>query len=296
MKFGDRLKEIRKAKGQSQKELGDLLELGQTTIANYEKNIRFPNPETLIQIANIYDVSIDRLVGRTLQFSKELLSHEELDDIKKQLTTLLMDEKENEVVEYIHSLGISGEDMIQIYEYVYKPILVEVGRLWQEGIITVAKEHYISGIMSNLIANTQSNPRSLGGSNQDISKGNVICLSLSSENHTLGIRMISDYFHWLGYKSYYLGTNVPTQDLIDLILKTVPKAIAISATMEYHRDSVTNLVEVLRSNDRLKSLKEDFPKVIVGGQAFNNPKDPSNCGADFVAHDFETLKQITMKM
>ncbi len=73
--FGVRLKQLRKSKGFSQKELASLLGIGQTSIANYEKNIRFPSEDKLINLANTLDTSVDSLLGRTptleLSFSVE---------------------------------------------------------------------------------------------------------------------------------------------------------------------------------------------------------------------------------
>lgn len=59
-----RIKELRESKGISMKEAARLLGIPYTTYVNYEKGLREPTSEMLIQIADFYNVSIDYLVGR----------------------------------------------------------------------------------------------------------------------------------------------------------------------------------------------------------------------------------------
>lgn len=65
MKFGDRLKELRKSKELTQAELAKLFSLGESTISFYESNKRTPDYELLKQIADYFNVSIDYLLGRS---------------------------------------------------------------------------------------------------------------------------------------------------------------------------------------------------------------------------------------
>lgn len=59
-----RIKELRESKGISMKEAARRLEMPYTTYVNYEKGLREPTSEVLIQIADFFGVSIDFLVGR----------------------------------------------------------------------------------------------------------------------------------------------------------------------------------------------------------------------------------------
>lgn len=59
-----RIKELRESKGINMKEAARLLGIPYTTYVNYEKGLREPTSEMLIQIADFYNVSIDYLVGR----------------------------------------------------------------------------------------------------------------------------------------------------------------------------------------------------------------------------------------
>lgn len=63
-KFAERLKELRKEKGLTQKEVGEQLGMTQANYQKWESGKSSPSGETLIKLADYFDVSIDYLVGR----------------------------------------------------------------------------------------------------------------------------------------------------------------------------------------------------------------------------------------
>lgn len=62
---GYKIRDLRKEKGWSQVELGKKLDMGKSTIANYEKGYRSPRQKVLFRIAELFDVSIDDLFPPT---------------------------------------------------------------------------------------------------------------------------------------------------------------------------------------------------------------------------------------
>ena len=63
--YPNRFKDIRIAKGMTQKQVVDDLELSVIAIQNYENLRRKPAYDILIALADYFDVSLDYLVGRT---------------------------------------------------------------------------------------------------------------------------------------------------------------------------------------------------------------------------------------
>lgn len=61
--FGSRLAEIRKAKGLTQTELGELIGASQRMVAYYEKETQRPPSEKLHLIAKALNISMDELLG-----------------------------------------------------------------------------------------------------------------------------------------------------------------------------------------------------------------------------------------
>lgn len=65
MAFAERLKELRLENKMSQKALANLLNVDQTTIKCWEKGNNETDFTTLIKISNIFEVSVDYLIGKT---------------------------------------------------------------------------------------------------------------------------------------------------------------------------------------------------------------------------------------
>ena len=63
--FPKRLKELRLEEDMKQLDLGKILEVSASTIGMYEQGRRFPDQETLLKIANFFDVTTDSLLDRT---------------------------------------------------------------------------------------------------------------------------------------------------------------------------------------------------------------------------------------
>ena len=63
--FGERLTQLRKAKGLTQTELGEKIGISQRMIAYYEKDEAQPPGPMLINLANALETTIDELLGKT---------------------------------------------------------------------------------------------------------------------------------------------------------------------------------------------------------------------------------------
>src|SRR5690554_7872763 len=63
--FSERIRSLRKEKGYTQKKIADMLNLTASAIGGYENEERLPRAQKIKEIANIFNVSIDYLLGRT---------------------------------------------------------------------------------------------------------------------------------------------------------------------------------------------------------------------------------------
>lgn len=61
-----RIKELRESKGINMREAARILNMPYTTYVNYEKGLREPTSEVLIQLANFYETTVDYIVGRSV--------------------------------------------------------------------------------------------------------------------------------------------------------------------------------------------------------------------------------------
>lgn len=74
----DKIKKLRLDMKLTQRELAEKINVSPNTITNYESGYRTPEFETLVKMADIFDVSTDYLLGRTE--SKISTTHEKGND------------------------------------------------------------------------------------------------------------------------------------------------------------------------------------------------------------------------
>ncbi|CAI6036349.1 helix-turn-helix domain-containing protein [Cohnella sp. JJ-181] len=67
MNIGSRIAYLRDQSGWTQEELSSSLGITRAALSHYEKNRREPDTEMLTKLADLFNVSIDYLVGRTHQ-------------------------------------------------------------------------------------------------------------------------------------------------------------------------------------------------------------------------------------
>ena len=70
MKFGERLKTIRKSQKLTQADLAKMLNVAQSTVGNWESGTREPDVEMISKIAVVLSVPVDKLFPRQVQYSQ----------------------------------------------------------------------------------------------------------------------------------------------------------------------------------------------------------------------------------
>ncbi|MGN1349696.1 MAG: helix-turn-helix domain-containing protein [Anaerovoracaceae bacterium] len=66
-----RLKALRKMNHMTQEELAALLNVSQQTISRYENGVHYPDIDSLIQLADFFNVPVDVLIGRRWPLPKK---------------------------------------------------------------------------------------------------------------------------------------------------------------------------------------------------------------------------------
>lgn len=89
------IKNLRVESGKTQKALAESLHIARSTYNNYEQNVAEPNIETLIKLADYFDVSLDYLCGRQ---NSNLLFIDSLSKNKRQLIEMVKSLSEDETL------------------------------------------------------------------------------------------------------------------------------------------------------------------------------------------------------
>jgi methanogenic corrinoid protein MtbC1 len=163
----------------------------------------------------------------------------------------------------------------EIYCYVFEPCQYEIGRLWQSNVVSVAQEHYCTAsaqlIMSQLYPYIFRWDRTF--------RGTIVAACVTGELHEIGARMLCDLLEMEGWNTIYLGANVPTAGIVDVLRDNHSDILAVSASMTFHIRAVREVVAAVR-------LASPATRILVGGYAFKiAPNLWRDVGADYWTKD-----------
>ena len=117
----------------------------------------------------------------------------------------------------------------------------ELGRLWEQGRITVADEHQASAISQFVLAQLYPHLARAPGNGKP-----VLVACVPGELHEMAARIASDFLEAAGFEVRYLGANVPTNTLVAHFTRYRPVLVALSATMAAHFAALRRTIRRLR--------------------------------------------------
>ncbi|HEX6109407.1 MAG TPA: cobalamin B12-binding domain-containing protein [Ktedonobacteraceae bacterium] len=141
------------------------------------------------------------------------------------------------------------------------PTLWEIGRLWEQGLIPVAIEHFASAFFHGWLTNLfhampthQTNPL-------------VIACCAPGELHELAPLMLSLLLRRAGLRVAYLGQSIETKSLLQTVRRLSPALICVSVTL------ISCLEAVIELGQKVYELPSPRPVLIFGGQEFEQRPD-----------------------
>lgn len=176
-----------------------------------------------------------------------------------------------------------GVDVGDILLEVFEPVLVEIGRLWERGQVSVAQEHFSTAVTQ--LAMSMLYPHLFEGSDT----GHVVvAVGAGSEAHEVGLRIVTDLLERAGWRTAYLGTGLPAEEVVNELVLREADLLALSAAMPDQLRHVRRTIEAVRADPRCAGVR-----VVVGGRLFQlEPGLVEAVGADGWAADGNTVVQV----
>lgn len=157
-----------------------------------------------IKISKIADMSLDDMNRKVLELSE---LHNTKDVHIDQLVVAMIDMEEELFEKILNNLILKFGFEKTITEIVY-PFLEKIGILWQTQNIKPAHEHFISNLIRQKII------VAIDGLPLPPKTADKILIFLpEGELHELGLLFYHFLIRKAGYRTYYLGQNVPHEDL-----------------------------------------------------------------------------------
>jgi methanogenic corrinoid protein MtbC1/DNA-binding XRE family transcriptional regulator len=154
----------------------------------------------------------------------------------------------------VAALAEAKMSLATIYTDVLAPAMVSIGDMWCQSKINVAQEHLATQITIGQMEKLrlmQPVPRPLPYA--------IMVACVEGELHFIGARMAADLFQLEGWSVDFLGPDVPTRALIDIVAARRVNLLCVSITM---KDNLPALALLLKS---VRTIP-DRPKLIIGGQ------------------------------
>jgi MerR family transcriptional regulator, light-induced transcriptional regulator len=162
-----------------------------------------------------------------------------------------------------------------IYLKVISPALVNVGELWCRGDIGVGEQK----LATQIVISQMDRLRAVFALHESRSPYRVMVSCVQGEFHFIGARMVADLCLSRGWNVDFLGPDVPTGALIDVIKGRHPQLLALSTTME---QGLIHAREVIGAAERAAPAL----RIVLGGRAIPMDAQAKNFGRHCeIAHD-----------
>lgn len=141
-----------------------------------------------------------------------------------------------------------------VCEEILLSCLVQIGEDWYQNNLSVQQEHFISNLILQKIsalAATVPNPTR---------HESIILACPPDEKHTIALHIFSLLLRYQGWNTIYLGANVPAAKFEDIITKTNPTLVILSAQRLSTASTLLDMVFQLRKLE---------VQTAYGGRIFN---------------------------
>ncbi|MCA0362196.1 MAG: metalloregulator ArsR/SmtB family transcription factor [Armatimonadetes bacterium] len=196
------------------------------------------------------------------------------EDLTKAFSKAAVAGDEFECTRLVDTLVRQRIDIVHVYESLFADSLVMIGKWWEVGAIDVGQEHMASAIIERLMA------RVLHHSAPPKATAHSVVLGCVEGNwHSLGLRMVADVMRLSGWRTFYLGANVPTESFVSAVREHRPSVVLVSCPLDDQLPAAWNLL------GQLNELHKSRPFVLGGGgRAFvENEGEARKHGIAFVA-------------
>ena len=184
------------------------------------------------------------------------------------------------------SAHLQGESLTEIFDRIVCPAMRQIGELWFNGKISVAREHLATRVVINSIYKLRIAlpvPTLI----------NKIAMSCALENdfHELPSHLAQVTLENQGWEVMNFGANTPLYPLAEEILKHKPEIVCISCTYISDIDRLAR--DFKEFKEKIKKLKTP---ILLGGRVFEDSRVKSRFPADFYAQSFSETAAFAKKL
>ena len=260
-----------------------------------ETNIRYYSDKELVKLLNIavlvrngykiskIDVMSDAEIHELITDILSSVSQENEDEINV-LTLSMLQMNESEFNKVFQRRTMRKGLQATITELIY-PFLNHIGMLWGTNKVIPAQEHFITNLIrQKIIAAIDSLP-------SPATNAPGICMFLlDDEDHEIGLLLASYMARDLGWKVYYMGQNMPVDNIREMLEISKPNVL-FSMFITPSPGKVNKLIESIKGQTDVPMLVsgtlENFSSVTMDEQLIHikSPSDLIDCLQNYSTHN-----------
>lgn len=197
-----------------------------------------------LKISKISKLSENEIYQRSQEV--QLTGEVESAEIKK-LTIAMMDFDESAFVDLLQTYSIRSGVTNMVTQLVY-PFLHKIGILWGVNKLMPAQEHFISNLIRSrlIVGIEQVKPL------KRLDKKAILFLP-PGEYHEIGLLLSHFIFKNVGWKVYYLGANVPLENIFELESSIKPDVL-FTLMIAQKKKSQSQTIQKLTNNTTTQIL------------------------------------------
>jgi methanogenic corrinoid protein MtbC1 len=216
-----------------------------TGLVEEDRNERAGALTRPIDAGSIAGFPADNAAGRERQTRKGYL--------EKALSALeALDKTGLEAVLADAAVGLSSPELRR---EVISPLLHTIGDRWQQGSLRIVHEHMASAIVRSFMASIANAHSPYPAAPR------MLVTTPAGQRHELGALLAAVAAEEQGWDVYYLGPDLPAQEIAAAARQLRPKAVALSVV---YQDGSLALQEELR---KLRHYLDQEVAIVVGGRA-----------------------------
>lgn len=192
-------------------------------------------------------------------------------EFAKQIVDALLEYRIDRCEQLLKRALMANEPLPYVRD-ILTPALQQVGQLWHEGKLTIAMEHMFSACVKRILLGMVNNLHSLS-SNQP----SMMFATPTGEPHEFALIMCCLLAAEQQFSCYYLGSNVPAEDILDAARKLKVEILLISLLKSPpDLDTQQDLKQII------ENVKNEDMSIWLGGNGANHwlkqqMSLPNNC-------------------
>ena len=166
---------------------------------------------------------------------------------------------DSEKIAYVAGKYKEQASLAEFYDDILRPVLYDVGYLWQENKLDIGMEHVCSNTANKTIHMITDSIK------PNDKMENIIICTPDGELHNIACNIIESLLFEKGFRVINVSPSIPTDSMINYIDETKPFMILISVTL---KDNIGSAVRLIKKISTIFNIA-----ILVGGLAINHSSD-----------------------